>query len=80
MCFSGNFVQLKEIQFRPNIEAHDLQVKLKKIEQFIGESDKVKMVMTQANSLSVDTEEDRRNVEQLMEGDQLMSAYLNASR
>jgi len=38
-------IQLKEIQFRPNIEAHDLGVKLKKINQFIIEGDKVKMVM-----------------------------------
>jgi len=38
-------IQLKEIQFRPNIEVHDLGVKLKKINQFIVEGDKVKMVM-----------------------------------
>ncbi|OFZ21213.1 MAG: translation initiation factor IF-3 [Bdellovibrionales bacterium RIFOXYA1_FULL_36_14] len=38
-------IQLKEIQFRPNIETHDLGVKLKKINQFIIEGDKVKMVM-----------------------------------
>lgn len=38
-------VQLKEIQFRPNIEAHDLETKLKKVQRFIGEGDKVKMVM-----------------------------------
>jgi translation initiation factor IF-3 len=38
-------VQLKEIQFRPNIDAHDLSTKLKKIEKFIEEGDKVKMVM-----------------------------------
>jgi len=38
-------IQLKEIQFRPNIEAHDLETKLKKAEKFIGQGDKVKMVM-----------------------------------
>lgn len=37
--------QLKEIQFRPNIEAHDLETKLKRAEKFIGQGDKVKMVM-----------------------------------
>lgn len=38
-------VQLKEIQFRPNIESHDLETKLKKAEKFINQGDKVKMVM-----------------------------------
>lgn len=38
-------VQLKEIQFRPNIEAHDLTTKMKKIVQFLEEGDKVKLVM-----------------------------------
>ncbi len=38
-------VQLKEIQFRPNIETHDLETKLKRAEKFITQGDKVKMVM-----------------------------------
>ena len=38
-------VQLKEIQFRPNIETHDLETKLKRAEKFIAQGDKVKMVM-----------------------------------
>lgn len=38
-------VQLKEIQFRPNIEAHDLETKLKRAEKFIDQGDKIKMVM-----------------------------------
>lgn len=38
-------VQLKEIQFRPNIESHDLETKLKHVEKFIAQGDKVKMVM-----------------------------------
>ena len=33
------------------------------------------MVMTQADSLSVDTEADRANVEKRMENDQLMKQY-----
>lgn len=37
--------QLKEIQFRPNIESHDLDIKLNKIRQFLERGDKVKMVM-----------------------------------
>jgi translation initiation factor IF-3 len=38
-------VHLKEIQFRPNIEKHDLEVKMKKIVQFLGQGDKVRLVM-----------------------------------
>ncbi|MBT3234725.1 MAG: translation initiation factor IF-3 [Bdellovibrionales bacterium] len=38
-------VHLKEIQFRPNIEQHDLETKLKRAEKFLMQSDKVKMVM-----------------------------------
>ncbi len=38
-------VQLKEIQFRPNIEAHDLETKLKHAEKFLKQGDKIKMVM-----------------------------------
>ncbi|MCK5883478.1 MAG: translation initiation factor IF-3 [Bacteriovoracaceae bacterium] len=38
-------VQLKEIQFKPNIDVHDLQTKLKRAEKFVGQGDKIKMVM-----------------------------------
>jgi translation initiation factor IF-3 len=38
-------VQLKEIQFRPNIETHDMETKLKKIYGFLEDGDKVKLVM-----------------------------------
>ena len=38
-------VSLKEIQFRPNIEKHDLDVKLKKAERFLAQGDKIKMIM-----------------------------------
>jgi translation initiation factor IF-3 len=36
---------LKEIQYRPNIEAHDLETKLKKAAQFLEHGDKLKLVM-----------------------------------
>jgi translation initiation factor IF-3 len=36
---------LKEIQFRPNIEKHDLEVKTRKINEILEEGDKVKLVM-----------------------------------
>lgn len=38
-------VVLKEVQFRPNIEQHDLDVKLKKIYKFLDQGDKVKLLM-----------------------------------
>ena len=36
---------LKEIQFRPNIDTHDLDVKLRRAENFLGQADKVKLIM-----------------------------------
>jgi translation initiation factor IF-3 len=38
-------VQLKEIQFRPNIETHDLETKLKRAQKFLDQGDKIKMLM-----------------------------------
>ena len=38
-------VQLKEVQFRPNIEQRDLGTKMKWIEKFLVQGDKVKLVM-----------------------------------
>lgn len=38
-------IDIKEIQLRPNIEKHDLEVKLKRIEGFLKDGDKVKLVM-----------------------------------
>lgn len=38
-------VVLKEIQFRPNIEANDMGVKLKKIAEFFEDGHKVKLIM-----------------------------------
>jgi len=38
-------VQLKEIQFRPNIDVHDLGVKLKQAQKFLAQGDKIKMMM-----------------------------------
>lgn len=38
-------IDIKELKFRPNIEKHDLEVKLKKVEEFLSEGDKVKILM-----------------------------------
>ena len=40
-----NRVELRELQFRPNIDVHDPNVKLKKAQEFIDDGDKVKIVM-----------------------------------
>ena len=37
--------QLKEVQFRPSIEAHDLETKLSRVHRFLLQGDKVKLVM-----------------------------------
>ena len=36
---------LKEIQFRPNIDTHDLDVKLRRAQDFVEQGDKVKLIM-----------------------------------
>lgn len=35
-------ISLKEIQFRPNTDKHDIEFKVKHIQRFLGEGDKVK--------------------------------------
>ncbi|RST29641.1 translation initiation factor IF-3 [Sphingomonas ginkgonis] len=37
--------EIKEIKLRPNIDDHDYQTKMKKVVEFLGEGDKVKITM-----------------------------------
>jgi 3-deoxy-manno-octulosonate cytidylyltransferase (CMP-KDO synthetase) len=57
------------------------ETELEKIEsvdmmRIVENGEKVHMVLTEVSSLSVDTEEDRRNVEAKMVGDKIMSEYI----
>lgn len=38
-------IDVKEVKFRPNIEKHDMEVKLKNIFKFLDQGDKVKLLM-----------------------------------
>jgi len=38
-------IDVKEIKFRPNIDTHDYQVKMKSVEKFITDGDKVKVTL-----------------------------------
>ena len=38
-------IQIKEIKLRPGIDKHDLGIKLKQVEKFLGEGDKVKITL-----------------------------------
>ena len=38
-------IQVKEVKFRPNIDDHDYDTKMKKVHEFIGEGDKVKVTL-----------------------------------
>lgn len=38
-------IQIKEIKLRPNIDKHDLEIKLKQVHKFIEEGDKVKFTL-----------------------------------
>ncbi len=38
-------IEVKEIKFRPNIEQHDYEVKMRSLHKFIDEGDKVKVTL-----------------------------------
>lgn len=38
-------IEVKEIKLRPNIDTHDYEVKMRAVEKFLGEGDKVKVTM-----------------------------------
>jgi translation initiation factor IF-3 len=38
-------IEIKEIKMRPNIDVHDYDTKMKKVAEFIGEGDKVKITL-----------------------------------
>ena len=38
-------ISVKEIKIRPNIDTHDYEVKMRHVEKFINEGDKVKVTM-----------------------------------
>ena len=42
---SSRAQEIKEIKMRPNIDDHDYDTKMKKIHEFIGEGDKVKVTL-----------------------------------
>lgn len=42
---SQSVIQVKEIRLRPKTEEHDLQTKVKHIQKFLGQNDKVKVSM-----------------------------------
>ena len=42
---SSHTQEIKEIKMRPNIDDHDFDVKMRKVFDFLGEGDKVKMTM-----------------------------------
>ncbi|MEM7505876.1 MAG: translation initiation factor IF-3 [Pseudomonadota bacterium] len=38
-------IEIKEVKFRPNIDTHDYDVKMRSVHKFLGEGDKVKVTM-----------------------------------
>jgi translation initiation factor IF-3 len=38
-------IEVKEIQLRPNIDTHDYETKMKAVERFLGDGDRVKVTM-----------------------------------
>ena len=59
--------KLKEVKFKPHIEAHDYQTKLKQINQFLWRGDQVKVTMVYRGRELARTEVGRRILERLVE-------------
>ena len=59
--------KLKEVKFKPHIEAHDYQTKLKKIRQFLLRGDQVKVTMVYRGRELAHTEVGRRVLDRLVE-------------
>jgi translation initiation factor IF-3 len=38
-------IDIKEVKFRPNIDTHDYEVKMRSVTKFLGEGDKVKVTL-----------------------------------
>jgi translation initiation factor IF-3 len=38
-------IEIKEVKFRPNIDTHDYEVKMRSVTKFLGEGDKVKVTL-----------------------------------
>lgn len=38
-------IEVKEVKFRPNIDSHDYDVKMRSVSKFLGEGDKVKVTL-----------------------------------
>jgi translation initiation factor IF-3 len=38
-------IEIKEVKFRPNIDTHDYDVKMRSVHKFLGEGDKVKVTL-----------------------------------
>ena len=87
--FSGDVPMLKQVCIIPFRRAYLLkfnnleETSLERIEsidmlRIIENGENVRMVHTNESSFSVDTEEDRKRVEKLMENDSLMDIYFDA--
>ncbi|MCP4481658.1 MAG: translation initiation factor IF-3 [bacterium] len=59
-------VSLKEIQLKPNIDVHDLEVKMKNLRKFIDNKDKVKVVMRFFGRQRLHTEKGREILEKVV--------------
>lgn len=59
--------KLKEVKFKPHIEEHDYQVKLKKLRQFLLKGDQAKVTMVYRGRELAHTELGRRILDRLVE-------------
>jgi translation initiation factor IF-3 len=59
-------IDVKEVQLRPNIETHDLNIKIKHIKEWIGDGDKVKIVIRFRGREMANQEVGHSLIEQIM--------------
>ena len=64
---SQSTVQLKEIRIRPKTEEHDLQVKLRHIQRFLEQNNKVKITMMFRGREIVYADKGRQTMEKIKE-------------
>ena len=62
---SASTVQLKEIRVRPKTEEHDLQVKLRHVQRFLEQGNKVKITMMFRGREIVYSEKGRKMMEEI---------------
>lgn len=72
-----NRIEIKEVQLRPGIDKHDLDVKIKHIKEWLTDGDKVKIVIKFRGREMANTEQGRTIIDNIL--DQVPAAKLEGN-